>query len=111
MWRKSIFYQSQEGKEKGGPPKKTMLYCCYDHPGLLDTGKADLFIAVVVIGVYLDSYLFVFATAIMKYGLGLDSANVCNGAIYLCLVAYITSKVRQYTACLLPLPTAKAVAS
>lgn len=50
-------------------------------------------INVVVIGIYIDSFLFVFCTAILKFGIGLNSLAVCDGAIYLCLVAYITSKV------------------
>ncbi|KAF3770176.1 hypothetical protein M406DRAFT_241925, partial [Cryphonectria parasitica EP155] len=44
--------------------------------------------------IYLDSFLFVFATAVLKFGLGLDSSYaVCDGAILLCLVAYISTKV------------------
>lgn len=50
-----------------------------------------------VIGIYLDSYFFVFGTAILKYGLTLKSGNTCQGAIYLCLVAYITSKVSSFS--------------
>ena len=54
--------------------------------------EADL----VVFATYIDSWLFVFATAILQFGVGVDSAlPVCGAAILLCLVFYVTTKVRH----------------
>jgi len=48
----------------------------------------------VVFGIYLDSFVFVFATAILQYGVGVNSsAQICDSAILLCLVFYVTTKV------------------
>jgi hypothetical protein len=50
----------------------------------------------VVFLIYLDSYLFVFATAVLQFGIGVDSAlGICEAAILLCLVCYVTTKVRS----------------
>ncbi|KAL2274234.1 hypothetical protein FJTKL_03583 [Diaporthe vaccinii] len=50
-----------------------------------------------VVAVYVDSFLFVFVTAILKYGLGVNSAYaVCDAAILLCLVGYVSTKVLIY---------------
>lgn len=52
------------------------------------------FTSTVVVAVYVDSFLFVFVTAILKYGLGVNSAYaVCDAAILLCLVGYVSTKV------------------
>lgn len=53
----------------------------------------------VVIAIYVDSWMFVFATAIIQFGFGVDySFPVCDSAILLCLVCYVSSKVCwQYT--------------
>lgn len=49
---------------------------------------------IVVFAIYADSFLFVFATAILQFGLGVDtSITVCEAAILLCLVCYVTTKV------------------
>ena len=50
----------------------------------------------VVFAIYADSWLFVFATAILQFGLGVDeSISVCESAILLCLVCYVTTKVQD----------------
>ncbi|PHH55783.1 hypothetical protein CFIMG_000348RAa [Ceratocystis fimbriata CBS 114723] len=47
-----------------------------------------------VFAIYIDSYCFVFATAVLQLAFGVNTAySVCSGAILLCLVCYITSKV------------------
>ena len=49
----------------------------------------------VVFAIYGDSFLFVFATAILQFGFGVDhSRDACASAILLCLVCYVTTKVR-----------------
>ncbi|KAL5615110.1 hypothetical protein BROUX41_005170 [Berkeleyomyces rouxiae] len=46
-----------------------------------------------VFAIYIDSYCFVFATAVLQLAFGVNSAySVCSGAILLCLACYITSK-------------------
>ncbi|GKT57375.1 hypothetical protein ColTof4_11521 [Colletotrichum tofieldiae] len=51
----------------------------------------------VVLAVYTDSYLFVFVTAILQFALGVNTnIQICDGAILLCLVCYITTKVLIY---------------
>ncbi len=48
----------------------------------------------VVFAIYIDSFLFVFATGILQFGYGVDhSMSVCESAILLCLVCYVTTKV------------------
>ncbi|KAI8299005.1 hypothetical protein K4K61_011039 [Colletotrichum sp. SAR11_59] len=52
---------------------------------------------VVVLLIYLDSYLFVFVTAVLQFALGVNTnIQICDGAILLCLVCYITTKVLIY---------------
>lgn len=47
-----------------------------------------------VIAIYVDSWIFVFATAIIQFGFGVDySFPVCDSAILLCLLCYVSSKV------------------
>lgn len=47
----------------------------------------------VVYLIYVDSYLFVFVTAILQFALGVNtSIKICDGAILLCLVCYVTTK-------------------
>ncbi|KYK58893.1 hypothetical protein DCS_00020 [Drechmeria coniospora] len=47
----------------------------------------------VVFAIYVDSYLFVFATAILQHAIGINmSLATCEGAILLCLVCYVTTK-------------------
>lgn len=54
----------------------------------------------VVIAIYVDSWLFVFATAIIQFGFGVDySFPVCDSAILLCLVCYVSSKVQRPFPC------------
>lgn len=48
----------------------------------------------VILGVYVDSWAFVFSSTVLQSSLGLDSShNACDAAILLCLVCYLTSKV------------------
>ncbi|KAF2466504.1 uncharacterized protein BDR25DRAFT_293412 [Lindgomyces ingoldianus] len=50
-----------------------------------------------ILAIYIDSTLFVFVTAIISRGLGInDSPQVCEGAILLCLICYMTTKVLIY---------------
>ena len=49
-----------------------------------------------VIVIYVDSYIFVFITAVFKdYGVN-ASFDICQGAILLCLACYLTTKVLIY---------------
>jgi hypothetical protein len=48
----------------------------------------------VVFAIYADSFLFVFATAVLQFGFGVNqSIYICQSAILLCLVCYVTTKV------------------
>ena len=48
----------------------------------------------VVFAIYADSFLFVLATGILQFGFGVGySGEVCESAILLCLVCYVTTKV------------------
>lgn len=50
-----------------------------------------------VFAIYLDSFLFVFATAVLQFGFGVDqSISVCQSAILLCLACYVTTKILVY---------------
>ena len=47
----------------------------------------------VVFAIYIDSYLFVFTTALLQNSFGVNSSlEICQGAILLCLVCYVTTK-------------------
>jgi len=49
-----------------------------------------------VIIIYIDSYIFVFITAVFKdYGVN-ASFDICQGAILLCLACYLTTKILIY---------------
>lgn len=49
-----------------------------------------------IIIIYIDSFLFVFVTALFK-DIGLnDNPTVCDGAILLCLICYMTTKIVIY---------------
>ncbi|KAH6688351.1 hypothetical protein F5X68DRAFT_260856 [Plectosphaerella plurivora] len=51
------------------------------------------FVVWLVYLIYVDSYLFVFVTAILQFALGVNtSISICDGAILLCLVCYVTTK-------------------
>ncbi|KAI1633935.1 hypothetical protein F4809DRAFT_666186 [Biscogniauxia mediterranea] len=51
------------------------------------------FIVWVVYAIFIDSWMFIFVTAILQYGLGFNSnPNVCSAAILLCLICYVTTK-------------------
>ncbi|KAJ3943810.1 uncharacterized protein N0V96_006743 [Colletotrichum fioriniae] len=51
----------------------------------------------VVLAVYIDSYLFVFVTAVLQFALGVNkNVQICDGAILLCLVCYLSTKVLIY---------------
>lgn len=48
--------------------------------------------------IYIDSYMFVFAAAVLQFGFNVDySIGVCEAAIYSCLVCYVTTKVGAVT--------------
>ncbi|KAI1487920.1 hypothetical protein F5X96DRAFT_686003 [Biscogniauxia mediterranea] len=52
------------------------------------------FIVWVVYAIFIDSWMFIFVTAILHYGLGFNSdPNVCSAAIFLCLICYVTTKL------------------
>ncbi|KAK0635044.1 hypothetical protein B0T17DRAFT_650122 [Bombardia bombarda] len=52
------------------------------------------FVQWLVFAIYTDSFLFVFATAVLQFGFGVDnSTSVCESAILLCLVCYVTTKL------------------
>ncbi|KAF2738283.1 hypothetical protein EJ04DRAFT_560870 [Polyplosphaeria fusca] len=53
--------------------------------------------SLLIIIIYLDSTLFVFVTAIIARGLGInESLGICDGAILLCLICYMSTKVLIY---------------
>jgi len=55
------------------------------------------FVQWLVFAIYTDSFLFVFATGILQFGLGVDaSITVCESAILLCLACYVTTKILIY---------------
>ncbi|KAF2714154.1 hypothetical protein K504DRAFT_531002 [Pleomassaria siparia CBS 279.74] len=50
-----------------------------------------------VIIIYIDSMFFVFITAILSRGIGINSSlQICEGAIFLCLVCYMSTKLLIY---------------
>lgn len=54
----------------------------------------------VVFAIYIDSYAFVFASALLQHAFGANSSpRACDGAILLCLACYVTTKVCQLTCC------------
>lgn len=55
------------------------------------------FVVWLVLAVYIDSYLFVFVTAVLQFALGVNkNVQICDGAILLCLVCYLSTKVLIY---------------
>lgn len=55
------------------------------------------FLVWVVLGIFVDSWLFVFTTGILKYGVDLNSSwNVCSAALFLCLTFYVITKILFY---------------
>jgi hypothetical protein len=51
-------------------------------------------IILVVFAIFGDSWVFVFVTAVLKHGVGLNSSyGLCSSGIILCLVCYVTTKV------------------
>ncbi|CVK84098.1 uncharacterized protein FMAN_01278 [Fusarium mangiferae] len=52
------------------------------------------FVAWLVLVIYVDSYGFVFTSAILQQVFGVNSSfNICHGAILLCLICYVTTKI------------------
>ncbi|OTA96723.1 hypothetical protein M434DRAFT_27595 [Hypoxylon sp. CO27-5] len=52
------------------------------------------YIVWLVLAIYIDSWIFVFGTGIINYGIGVDSnIGVCSAAILLCLFCYVTTKL------------------
>ncbi|KAF2813843.1 uncharacterized protein BDZ99DRAFT_567569 [Mytilinidion resinicola] len=50
-----------------------------------------------LIAIYVDSGLFVFVTAVISHGVDLNSSgDLCGGAILLCLICYLTTKIMIY---------------
>ncbi|KAK9778838.1 hypothetical protein SCAR479_04462 [Seiridium cardinale] len=50
-----------------------------------------------VFAIFVDSWLFVFITAILKHGAGINSSfELCSSAILLCLICYVSSKILVY---------------
>jgi hypothetical protein len=55
------------------------------------------FVVWVTFAIYLVSYLFVFVTALLQYSFGVNSSyGLCDGAILLCLVCYVLTKLLIY---------------
>ncbi|KAM5355652.1 hypothetical protein ACJ41O_002298 [Fusarium nematophilum] len=55
------------------------------------------FVVWIVFAIYVDSYFFVFVTAILQQVFGVNSSfHICHGAILLCLVCYVTTKIFIY---------------
>ncbi|KAJ3868204.1 hypothetical protein EV359DRAFT_77863 [Lentinula novae-zelandiae] len=53
---------------------------------------------VCILLIFLDSWLFLFASGILTFGVGLESKEVvCEMAIYLCIIFYATSKLLIYS--------------
>ncbi|KAL7923049.1 hypothetical protein ACQKWADRAFT_291086 [Trichoderma austrokoningii] len=47
-----------------------------------------------VFAIYIDSYIFVVATAVLQHSLGVNSGSrICEAEIILCLACYVTTKV------------------
>ncbi|KAF2799509.1 hypothetical protein K505DRAFT_294507 [Melanomma pulvis-pyrius CBS 109.77] len=56
-----------------------------------------LAVCLIIIIIYADSTLFVFVTAIISRGFGINSSpQICEGGIILCLVCYLSTKVLIY---------------
>ncbi|KAH7379730.1 hypothetical protein BKA64DRAFT_234607 [Cadophora sp. MPI-SDFR-AT-0126] len=50
-----------------------------------------------ILTIYFDSILFIFATAILEHGFGLNlNMTICGAAILLCLICYMSTKVIIY---------------
>jgi len=50
-----------------------------------------------IIFIYGDSFLFVLFTGVLSHGLGVNtSPQICEGAILLCLICYVSTKVMIY---------------
>ncbi|KID63333.1 hypothetical protein MAN_07534, partial [Metarhizium hybridum] len=61
---------------------------------LLSTSVLTLFL--MVFAIYADSYIFVFASAMLQHSIGLNASfRTCDSAILICLVCYVTTKVRE----------------
>ncbi|KAI4720632.1 hypothetical protein E4T48_03075 [Aureobasidium sp. EXF-10727] len=50
-----------------------------------------------IIAIYVDSFLFIFCTAVLSKAYSLNqSASICDAAILLCLICYMTTKILIY---------------
>ncbi|PVH88166.1 hypothetical protein DL98DRAFT_509648 [Cadophora sp. DSE1049] len=50
-----------------------------------------------ILTIYFDSILFIFATAILEHGFGLNlNMTICGSAILLCLICYMSTKIIYY---------------
>ncbi|EFY87454.1 hypothetical protein MAC_06562 [Metarhizium acridum CQMa 102] len=58
---------------------------------LLSTSVLALFL--MMFAIYTDSYIFVFASAMLQHSIGLNASfRACDSAILICLVCYVTTK-------------------
>ncbi|TPX11013.1 uncharacterized protein E0L32_008050 [Thyridium curvatum] len=56
-----------------------------------------LAIFLIIFGIYIDSYVFVFATGLLLFGFSIDrSTPACDAAILLCLCCYVSTKIAIY---------------
>jgi hypothetical protein len=63
------------------------------HPST-DAGSANNEILTVVLAIFVDSWVFILMTAILKYGFNINSGfNTCSLALLICLVSYATTKI------------------
>lgn len=69
---------------------------------ITNRGAGTGFPSKVVFAIYIDSLLFVYVTSMFHFGVGFTAnLGVCDGAILLCLLCYITTKVGLCPRCTL----------
>ncbi|KAK8073480.1 hypothetical protein PG994_004379 [Apiospora phragmitis] len=85
-WRKSTWPPNTPWRmEKTWAENKRMLKGVFD-------------VSPVLLAIYFDSYLFVMASTILHYNFSVnDYHSLCEAATLLCLLAYLSSKVRKLT--------------
>lgn len=50
-----------------------------------------------LLAIYVDSFLFAFASSVLRFGIGVnDSLGTCKGAILICIIFYLSTKVLIY---------------
>ncbi|KAI1863941.1 uncharacterized protein JN550_009220 [Neoarthrinium moseri] len=61
---------------------------------MIKTWKKLPLVVWLVFAIFVDSWLFVFVTAILKHGVGINTSyGMCSSAILLCLICYVTTKM------------------